>query len=101
MAKNKSCASIGNTSFQSGRGSRIRTHTGGFGDRCATIDTIPLYELTILILTYQKKKFNTKNKFSIDKEIICVYNCSNLQGAGYRKTIFCLFFIIKIGGIFY
>ena len=42
-----------------GRGSRIRTHTGGFGDRCATIDTIPLKELTILILTHSKKKFNT------------------------------------------
>ena len=25
-----------------GRGRRIRTLTGGFGDRCATIDTIPL-----------------------------------------------------------
>lgn len=34
-----------------GRGSRIRTHTGGFGDRCATINTIPLY-VTINILAH-------------------------------------------------
>ena len=26
-----------------GRGRRTRTLTNGFGDRCATIDTIPLY----------------------------------------------------------
>ena len=31
-----------------GRGRRIRTLTGGFGDRCATIDTIPLLENTSL-----------------------------------------------------
>ena len=32
-----------------GRGRRIRTLTGGFGDRCATINTIPLNILTTLI----------------------------------------------------
>ena len=31
-----------------GRGSRTRTHTGGFGDRCATIDTIPLNQITLI-----------------------------------------------------
>ena len=31
--------------FFVGRGSRIRTHTSGFGDRCATINTIPLNEI--------------------------------------------------------
>ncbi len=29
-----------------GRGRRTRTLTGGFGDRCATIDTIPLSKNT-------------------------------------------------------
>ena len=38
----KSQTTLGSKASKTGRGSRIRTHTGGFGDRCATIDTIPL-----------------------------------------------------------
>ncbi len=43
---NKNLETLGKVSrfnFYFGRGRRIRTLTSGFGDRCATIDTIPLY----------------------------------------------------------
>ena len=36
--------------FLTGRGRRIRTLTNGFGDRCATIDTIPLYLIVKYVL---------------------------------------------------
>lgn len=42
-----------------GRGRRIRTLTGGFGDRCATIDTIPLKTITLLL--YTRFKNNASN----------------------------------------
>ena len=38
--------------FLFGRGRRTRTLTGGFGDRCATIDTIPLNLDYLIILAY-------------------------------------------------
>ena len=40
--KIKTVKYLENTVFSYGRGRRIRTLTGGFGDRCATINTIPL-----------------------------------------------------------
>ena len=45
-----------------GRGRRIRTLTGGFGDRCATINTIPLNEVLNYISIYLIY-MQEKNKF--------------------------------------
>ncbi len=38
-----------------GRGTRIRTRTNGFGDRCAAIDTIPL-QSRLLLYTPSKER---------------------------------------------
>lgn len=44
------------SSFYFGRGRRTRTLTGGFGDRCATIDTIPLHKLNTVNILAQKNE---------------------------------------------
>ena len=42
IIQNKNPADKSRQDFRFGRGRRTRTLTNGFGDRCATIDTIPL-----------------------------------------------------------
>ncbi len=62
--KNKNSYVINIAVFAYGRGRRIRTLTGGFGDRCATIDTIPLNIFkTYLLYTndFRKSIANLKN----------------------------------------
>ena len=54
-----------------GRGRRIRTLTGGFGDRCATINTIPL-KVTLIVYT-------TNLNFAIAKPKIIINSCININ----------------------
>ena len=72
--------------FSYGRGSRIRTHTGGFGDRCATIDTIPLSDFIIIqVLFWFCNIFFIKNPKIIAMQSI------------YNLIVFLVFYcVIKI-----
>ena len=62
-----------------GRGRRTRTLTGGFGDRCATINTIPLYlkhsyNISIKIINYQDFFKKILTFFLFDNKIYVLTN---------------------------
>ena len=54
LTKKRNHVPVAQSGFHCGRGRRIRTLTGGFGDRCATINTIPLCIYDIYYISIKK-----------------------------------------------